>query len=331
MGTESELTERDSDDKIARLLQSFKVLGAQKGWGPNPGGEKQPPKLALLGQVANDCKPMLPPMHDGAKSAPNGPGSPVKLDGSNGWGGVKSESQDSDAENAHTDISKLEDSVYTMLAGSKAAAELERKNSELSLKRKNSDDMESSSDENGDGPPKKKQHQSRGAHVKERPEMHATARSGQRHWGSLVQILRQEWEDKRVGEAFPHFQDQIRMCTRSHIKSQHECLLRMLQIAALDGIIIPLRFIENEKESFLGWTGFQINPHKSTDFQTKIASMFETSTKQNTINNAFRRAGLVPDQCWGRAWRGLATFQYKPDKRAVYNRSTQDINAIAAG
>eukprot|EP00961_Rhodomonas_salina_P219696 2969355-Rhodomonas_salina.1 len=102
--------------------------------------------------------------------------------------------------------------------------------------------------------------------------MHATARSGQRHWGSLVQILRQEWEDKRVGEAFPHFQDQIRMCTRSHIKSQHECLLRMLQIAALDGIIIPLRFIENEKESFLGWTGFQINPHKSTDFQTKIAS-----------------------------------------------------------
>jgi hypothetical protein len=188
-------------------------------------------------------------------------------------------------------------------------------------------DMESLSDGFDQAGPPKKAHQSRGAHVKARPEMHANARSGQRHWGSLVQILRQEWEEKRVGIAFPHFQDQIQMCMRSHIKSQHECLLRMLRIAALEDAIRPLPFIQNEKESFLGWTGFQINPVKSENFQKRITNMFERSTKQNTINNAFRRAGLVPDQCWSHAWCGLATFQYQPDKRAVYHRSNQDSNA----
>mmetsp|Transcript_43751 Transcript_43751/g.102961 ORF Transcript_43751/g.102961 Transcript_43751/m.102961 type:complete len:475 (-) Transcript_43751:320-1744(-) len=169
---------------------------------------------------------------------------------------------------------------------------------------------------------------SRGSHVKERPEMHATARSGQRHWAVKCQDLRAEWTNKRIDAAFPLFEDQVRMCARSHIKSQHECLLRMLQITAIEGLISPAQFASDEAQSFLGWTGFTVIPERSEEFRARVEGLFEAkdSIKNNTVNNAFRRAGLVPE-CWTSAWRGHAAFHYRPQKRAVYTHRSSSLRA----
>eukprot|EP00286_Rhodomonas_abbreviata_P019603 CAMPEP_0181306076 /NCGR_PEP_ID=MMETSP1101-20121128/10093_1 /TAXON_ID=46948 /ORGANISM="Rhodomonas abbreviata, Strain Caron Lab Isolate" /LENGTH=427 /DNA_ID=CAMNT_0023412081 /DNA_START=129 /DNA_END=1412 /DNA_ORIENTATION=- len=167
---------------------------------------------------------------------------------------------------------------------------------------------------------RRRNQQPRGAHVKNRPEMQMTAREGQKHWGTVVQNMRREWQEKRVWEHDEAFREQIQMCTRTHIKSQHECLLRQLQLAVVDGIITAHDFSASEDNSFLGWNGFQIVQGKTDEFRARIEGMFASVPKENTLNNAFRRAGLVPKQCWSEAWGGLAAFFYDGEKRATYSQ-----------
>mmetsp|Transcript_5375 Transcript_5375/g.12991 ORF Transcript_5375/g.12991 Transcript_5375/m.12991 type:complete len:436 (+) Transcript_5375:29-1336(+) len=158
----------------------------------------------------------------------------------------------------------------------------------------------------------------RGAHVKDRPEMQEKAREGQKNWGTKVVQLRKEWQERKMFEN-PHFKEQIAMCSRSHIKSQHECVLRQLQLSSADGEIKASDFSSSEDDSFLGWTGFQIVQGKHKNFRDKIEALFAAVPKENTLNNTFRRAGLVPKQCWSEAWSGIAPFQYDGGKRAIYS------------
>mmetsp|Transcript_3257 Transcript_3257/g.6637 ORF Transcript_3257/g.6637 Transcript_3257/m.6637 type:complete len:383 (-) Transcript_3257:178-1326(-) len=157
----------------------------------------------------------------------------------------------------------------------------------------------------------------RGAHVRDRPEMQQNARDGQKHWGTQVRNMRKQWQEK---EMFKHesFSKQVDMCARMHIKSQHECLLRQLQMAAVEGIIKPAAFAEDERESFLGWTGFSVVHNSGAEFRKRIEDLFASTPSDKTLNNTFRRAGLVPEHSWAEAWSGIGGFVYDRVKRQQY-------------
>ncbi len=106
------------------------------------------------------------------------------------------------------------------------------------------------------------------------------------------------------------FRAQLDMLSHRHIKSQHECLLRALHIAATHKWIRPHTFSKKDSGTFLGWTGFDVIPARSKEFRALIESMFPAPLLENTLNNAFRRAGLVPDK-WKDAWKGKCSFGYK--------------------
>lgn len=162
----------------------------------------------------------------------------------------------------------------------------------------------------------------RGAHVRERPQMQQTARDGQRHWGEKVVELRNRWTELRMWEQHDEFHNQIKMCTRLHIKSQHECLLRQLQLALVEGLIVvpqELTFSADDCNSFLGWTGFAIVPERGAEFRRRIEDMFAHPPQDKTLNNTLRRAGLVPQRGWGEAWSGYGAFVFNQEKRAHYS------------
>eukprot|EP00286_Rhodomonas_abbreviata_P022342 CAMPEP_0181297736 /NCGR_PEP_ID=MMETSP1101-20121128/5404_1 /TAXON_ID=46948 /ORGANISM="Rhodomonas abbreviata, Strain Caron Lab Isolate" /LENGTH=399 /DNA_ID=CAMNT_0023402703 /DNA_START=61 /DNA_END=1261 /DNA_ORIENTATION=- len=154
--------------------------------------------------------------------------------------------------------------------------------------------------------------------------MQQNAREGQRHWGLKVQELREQWDRMRMWEQNPHFSAQIQMCARMHIKSQHECILRQLQIAAVDGILTPHIFSSDGKQSFIGWTGFQLADHSGMEFRRRIEGMFASPPNEKTLNNTLRRAGMVPEYSWGEAWCGIGCFLYDPEKRAHYGGVKED-------
>jgi len=160
-------------------------------------------------------------------------------------------------------------------------------------------------DSSPDEPLKKKK---RGEHVKGRREMQETAREGQKHWATKVVELRDEWEKKNVGRLNKQYVWQLRMCERLRVKPQRECILLALQIATVDGLIMPFPFIDSKHS--LGWSGFQVKKDQSGEFRKRITDMFTNQCKGTTINNTFRRAGLVAEGNWERAWRGLSPFVY---------------------
>eukprot|EP00961_Rhodomonas_salina_P245757 3320604-Rhodomonas_salina.1 len=107
------------------------------------------------------------------------------------------------------------------------------------------------------------------------------------------------------------------MCRKGHIKSQHECLLRSLQIAAADGLVVPAQFHSEDDESFLGWTGFQVVRAHAEEFRKRISNLFEKPPKDNTLNNCLRRAGFGPSRgCWDHAWAAVSAFEYESSRRA---------------
>eukprot|EP00961_Rhodomonas_salina_P298345 3937993-Rhodomonas_salina.1 len=162
----------------------------------------------------------------------------------------------------------------------------------------------------------------RGAHVKERPQMQKNARDGQKHWGNMVLALRAEWNEKRMWEQHEQFHEQIKMCTRLHIKSQHECFLRQLQMALVEGLIRLVDgkdFSADDTQSFLGWTAFEVVPSRGAEFRRRVEEMFANPPQDKTLNNTLRRAGLVPERGWGEAWSGVCAFVFDAQKRAQYS------------
>eukprot|EP00961_Rhodomonas_salina_P027434 371200-Rhodomonas_salina.1 len=69
----------------------------------------------------------------------------------------------------------------------------------------------------------------------------------------------------------------------------------------------------------MGWTGFEIVQNRAKEFRRRIEGMFQTPPNHKTLNNTMRRAGLVPEYCWGEAWSGVGKFVYDRDKRAHYS------------
>eukprot|EP00286_Rhodomonas_abbreviata_P005012 CAMPEP_0181322892 /NCGR_PEP_ID=MMETSP1101-20121128/19477_1 /TAXON_ID=46948 /ORGANISM="Rhodomonas abbreviata, Strain Caron Lab Isolate" /LENGTH=353 /DNA_ID=CAMNT_0023430849 /DNA_START=41 /DNA_END=1102 /DNA_ORIENTATION=+ len=161
----------------------------------------------------------------------------------------------------------------------------------------------------------------RGAHVREQPQIQKNAREGQKHWKSKLEQMRREWNNRRMWEHEIEYELQVKMCARSHTKSQHECLLRELQMASVDGLITPLHFTQDERDSFSGWTGFRIHPVDAAVFRRRIIGMFASPPNEKTLNNSLRRAGLVPEHGWGEAWSGIGCFLYDPKRRAKYGGS----------
>ena len=106
----------------------------------------------------------------------------------------------------------------------------------------------------------KAQSKGSGAHVKNRPDMQKRARKGQEHWLAQVKKMREEWSSHEACSSNLQYKTQIEGCQSMQTRSQHECILRTLQIACADGQITSLPFASfvDNTHSFLGWAGFQV-------------------------------------------------------------------------
>mmetsp|Transcript_57301 Transcript_57301/g.134551 ORF Transcript_57301/g.134551 Transcript_57301/m.134551 type:complete len:256 (-) Transcript_57301:47-814(-) len=127
---------------------------------------------------------------------------------------------------------------------------------------------------------------------------------------------------RRIWEHHTQFRQQIAMCKRCHIKSQHECLLRQLQAAYANGLLASATFSENAEDSFLGWVSFKVDPMRSQEFRMRIEKMFPGSPTKNTVNNVLRRAGLLPEHSWSGAWLGESTFNHSENHRTETPRAS---------
>ena len=167
-----------------------------------------------------------------------------------------------------------------------------------------------------------------GAHVRERPEMQHKARCGQAHWASKVQEMRREWTGRWDSDAAfrdASYQAQVGMCTQQQIKSQHECLLRQLQLSRADGLIHALPFSDDTAGSFLGWTGFRVVPERAGEFRARVLALFPETPQQNTLHTTFRRTGLVPPRNkWPAGWEGAEPFVFDASVRKNYGEYSRN-------
>mmetsp|Transcript_12842 Transcript_12842/g.29707 ORF Transcript_12842/g.29707 Transcript_12842/m.29707 type:complete len:449 (-) Transcript_12842:312-1658(-) len=157
---------------------------------------------------------------------------------------------------------------------------------------------------------------SRGAHVRNRPEMQRQARDGQQHWAEMVKQKRDEWCAMPKNPHTEAFKAQVEICAQRNIKSQKECLIRFLHLSTATNVVKPqtpfkpLKDTDDDATSFLGWTGFTVTKGHGAAFRQGVEAMFqEESPKQNTVQNLFRRAGLVPED-WDKAWEGSMPFRF---------------------
>ena len=151
----------------------------------------------------------------------------------------------------------------------------------------------------------------RGAHVKERPEMQRAAREGAEYWAGCVRAVRARWAERAAARpAFAAaFAGQVD-AARARIKSKQECLLRFLQMAADDGLVAAGPFAPG---GFFGWGRFTVSAGRAAEFRRGLEGLFPAGFREATLQETFRRAGLVPDRWnWEEAWRGGAPFEFRP-------------------
>lgn len=147
--------------------------------------------------------------------------------------------------------------------------------------------------------------------------MAARARKGAEHWAMEVKAMRARWDERAECHTNEAFAWQVETCASLQIKSQHECILRALQLAAVDDLITPLPFSQDPDNSFLGWTGFQVHQAQAQDFRLRVEALFPKPLPENTLHTAFRRAGLVPDK-WTSGWLGMSPFRFNLQTRTHY-------------
>lgn len=176
----------------------------------------------------------------------------------------------------------------------------------------------------------------RGQHVKNKPWMSAKGREGQRVWEDNLARVRQEW----MNSGIPRHPDlhiremlleQIECCKQRKMKKQKETLLLVLQMCAHRQVIHAFPFVHPSSRvyntcapvSFLGWTGFQVIPHRAEAFADELIKLFPNlsaggSSRQDLFSSrsamveAFRRAGLQPETQgrWEDAFRGVLHFTF---------------------
>eukprot|EP00802_Teleaulax_amphioxeia_P008340 Tamp_08348.p1 GENE.Tamp_08348~~Tamp_08348.p1 ORF type:complete len:661 (+),score=103.28 Tamp_08348:141-2123(+) len=152
-----------------------------------------------------------------------------------------------------------------------------------------------------------------GENVKGNPQR--TAREGQKHWHEKCQVLRAEAEAAQTSAERPEFHAQRQMCAARNFKCQKESLLLFLQRATQQQLISPLPFVhaDDEGASFVGWTGFRVEPGCGEQFRAGVEGLFPETPKLNTLYHLFRRSGLVPED-WRRAWEGEIPFLWNPNR-----------------
>eukprot|EP00286_Rhodomonas_abbreviata_P019692 CAMPEP_0181307384 /NCGR_PEP_ID=MMETSP1101-20121128/10849_1 /TAXON_ID=46948 /ORGANISM="Rhodomonas abbreviata, Strain Caron Lab Isolate" /LENGTH=350 /DNA_ID=CAMNT_0023413593 /DNA_START=225 /DNA_END=1277 /DNA_ORIENTATION=+ len=162
----------------------------------------------------------------------------------------------------------------------------------------------------------------RGWNTKWNPHAQEIARQGQKHWNAQVRALRRAWEASAVRRENADYVEQLGMCHRANTKNQHECLLRTLQMAADDGVVVPIGFSSDPAISFHGWLGFHVSPGSSLEFERRIGCMFPPPLRKKTFQLIFRRAGLLPAssgvKCWNTALLGSVPFVFNSAKREAY-------------
>ena len=155
-----------------------------------------------------------------------------------------------------------------------------------------------------------KKESKRGVHVRDRPDMQQTARDGAVHWANGVKKLRAEWQERAgVRPAFrANYAAQVE-AAHGRIKSKQECLLRFLQLAADDGLLIPGPFIEG---GFFGWARFAVAVGRAAEFRAGLEALFPKGFREDTLKETFRRAGLIPERWqWAQAWQGVVAFEFR--------------------
>jgi len=158
----------------------------------------------------------------------------------------------------------------------------------------------------------------RGENVKGNPQMQKTARDGQKHWHEKCLLLRAEAEAAQTSAERQEFHEQRQMCAARNFKCQKESLLIFLQRATQQKLITPLPFVhaDDEGASFVGWTGFRVEPGCGEVFRAGVEGLFPEKPKLNTLYHLFRRSGLVPED-WRRAWEGEIPFLWNPNRVSV--------------
>lgn len=153
----------------------------------------------------------------------------------------------------------------------------------------------------------------RGAHVRERPEMQQTARDGAVHWNRKVQEVRATWRRRAADPAFASIFSPQAEAAQGRVKNKQECLLRSLQMAAADGLIVPEPAFTSPDQGFFGWMGFRVVQGRGAAFRALLDALFDGSFRSdNTVKEGFRRARLLPHKWrWDMAWKGDESFMYK--------------------
>lgn len=167
-------------------------------------------------------------------------------------------------------------------------------------------------------PPQSPQPLARGHHLRARPDMSQHARAAQLHWRLTAERFKKP--------SLACFERQMVAARKRHLKCQQICILGLLQKALEDRLITAKILNSKMEESFCGWKNFRIHPEHALEFQGRLWDIFPAESRQATVNNAFRRAGLIP-QChddrkctmWIDAWSGVNTFAYMPTRRALYS------------
>eukprot|EP00960_Hanusia_phi_P064990 765974-Hanusia_phi.AAC.4 len=122
--------------------------------------------------------------------------------------------------------------------------------------------------------------------------------------------------------------EQVDLCTRLQIKSQHECILRELQFSATDGLIRALPFSDSQADSFLGWTGFQVErgaagggcddgeqveQSRAQEFRQRIDSLFPAPLYEV-------RGGVVKGK--GKGWEAAEASVHRPWELMAWGNRT---------
>ena len=146
----------------------------------------------------------------------------------------------------------------------------------------------------------------RGENLRSRTEESALARDD---WAARVAALRAECEARRwrLPESTTDlFEQQMRAAHRS-VKAQKECILRFLQLAADDGLLVPA--LDQHAPSFFGWVGFTAAPGRAHELRAAAEELFGGET---TLERAFLRAGLEPEGFHRRrGWDWAVAFRFR--------------------
>jgi hypothetical protein len=159
----------------------------------------------------------------------------------------------------------------------------------------------------------------RGVHMKGMPEKQAHARTCAAAWRDIEKESKKAWEDRiRIDAVLDAtYSPQMRAAASSN-KSKGQCLLRYLQMSAVDELITPRPFGNNPlTDGWCGWMGFTVNQTRSQEFVDGLFGMIPQDSKNKLacIKGMFKVANMMPLRWkWEEAFNGHVAFIFVPQK-----------------